>query len=102
MSSLRKLVVESKPASSGELNEQGPAHDIQCPPPDEPRHEHEHERKHVGPDHPDQPDDVDTVRYDQAEDDSDEHSNYEEELSVEHHEHQHLQRDDDHHVSAER
>jgi hypothetical protein len=104
---VEELDVESKPASSGESKEQGLAHDVLSPPPDEPKqehkHEHEHERKHVGHD---QPDDGDTVRYDQAEDDevidhSDEDSNYEEELSVEHHEHQHLQRDDDHHVGAE-
>ena len=100
-----ELIVESKPASSGESKEEGPAHDVQSPPPDELKQEHEHEqkRKHVGPD---QPDDVDTIREDQAEDDeiidySDEHSDHDEELSVEHHEHQHIQQDDDRHVGAE-
>ena len=94
------------PASSGESKEQVPAHDVQSPPPDElkqePKREHEHEREHVGPDN--QPDDVDTIREDQAEDDETidtvEHSDYDEKLSVEQHE-QHLQRDDDHHVGAE-
>jgi hypothetical protein len=87
-----ELVVESKSATSGESKEQEPAHDVHSPPPDElkqeHKHEHEHEGKHVGPDHLDRPDDVDTIREDRAEDDySDEHSDYDEKLSVEHHEH---------------
>jgi myosin tail region-interacting protein MTI1 len=98
-----ELVVESKPASSGESKEQGPAHDIQFPPPDELKQEHKHE--HEQSDHPDQPSDVDTIRKGQAEDDEileiDEHSDYDEKLSVEHHEDKHLQRDDDHYVGAE-
>ena len=106
---VEELIVESKATSSGESKEE-PAHDVQSPPPDELKqeykHEHEHERKHVGPDHPDQPDDVDAIRKDQAEDNeimdySDEHSDYDEILSVEHHEHQHLRQDDDHHIDAE-
>ena len=96
-----ELVAESKPASSGESKEQGPVHDIQSPPPDELKQEH----KHGQPDHPDQPNDVDTIREDLAEEDeileADEHSDYGENLSVEHHEDQNLQRDDDHHVAAE-
>ena len=90
-----------------ESKELGPAHDVQSPP-DEPKQEHtrehEHERKQVSPDHPDQPDNVDTIREDQADDDevidTDEHSEYDEQLSVEDHE-QHPQQDDDHHVGAE-
>ena len=99
-----ELVVE---ATSGESKEQGPAHVIQSPSPDELKQEHkpehEHERKHPGPAHPDQPSDVDGICEDQAEDGeiidySDEDSNYDENHSVENHEHQHTQRDDDHHI----
>ena len=96
-----ELVIESKTSSSGESKEQEPAHEIQSPPPDELlKQEHKHEQEQA--DHPDQLDDVDTIREDQAEDDevlhSDEHSDYGENLSVEHHEDQHH---DDHHVVAE-
>lgn len=99
---VEELVVESKPAISGESKEQGPAHDIQSPQPDELKQEHKHE--HEQPDHPDQLGDVDTTREDEAKDDeildTDELSDYDEKLSVEHHE-DHLQRDDDHHIDAE-
>ena len=105
-----EVVVESNPAGSGELKEQEPAHDIESLPPDELDQEHEHELEHEGkpvdPDHPDQLGDVDTIPEDQAEDDetidhSDEHSDYDENQAAEHDEHQYLQQDDDHHVSAE-
>ena len=104
----KELVVESKPASSGESKEQGPAHEVQSPPPDELKQEQKHEHEQdVGGDHLDQPDDVDKIREHLAEDDeimdfSDEHSDYDEKPLVEqHHDDQHLQRDDDHHVGAE-
>lgn len=79
-----ELVADSKSASSGELQEQGPTHDATIEASNEIKQEQDHEHEHEH--RTDQPEDDEII------DSSDEHSNYDETHSVEHH---------DDHVGAE-